>query len=156
MQRRTFIQSALLAGAARPVWSQTPPVWGGPVVDAFPLVFPMSAAEPDTPVRVWGGAEFLLWWIRQGHVPPLVTASGPDAAAILGPGTTVLLGGSHLDDEVRTGGRLFLGAWLDPARILGVEAGYQFLGSSFVSFQALCLAGKFRSSFSEWRGLSRC
>jgi predicted TIM-barrel fold metal-dependent hydrolase len=35
MQRRTFVKSTLLAAAAAapPIWSQTEPVWGGPVVD---------------------------------------------------------------------------------------------------------------------------
>src|SRR5580700_10640152 len=33
MQRRTFVQSALLAAAAPRAWSQTAPSWGGPVVD---------------------------------------------------------------------------------------------------------------------------
>jgi predicted TIM-barrel fold metal-dependent hydrolase len=33
MQRRTFLQSALLAAAAPRAWSQTAPSWGGPVID---------------------------------------------------------------------------------------------------------------------------
>lgn len=33
MQRRTFLKSTLLAAAAPHAWSQTEPVWGGPVLD---------------------------------------------------------------------------------------------------------------------------
>ena len=33
MQRRTFLKSTLLAAAAPRLWSQTEPVWGGPVLD---------------------------------------------------------------------------------------------------------------------------
>jgi uncharacterized protein len=33
MKRRTFLQSTLLAAAAPRIWSQTEPVWGGPVLD---------------------------------------------------------------------------------------------------------------------------
>jgi hypothetical protein len=63
-------------------------------------------------------------------VPPLITTSPQGTpvgqAGVLGaPGTTVLFGGRDLLDDVRSGGRLTAGAWLDHEQTLGVE-GYFF------------------------------
>jgi hypothetical protein len=76
---------------------------------------------------VWGGAEFLLWWIKDGHVPPLVTAGPPASLGVLGsPGTSSLLGGS-LGYDHRPGARFTFGASLDEGGAKGVELSYFFL-----------------------------
>jgi hypothetical protein len=91
------------------------------------------------PGRIWGSAEYLLWWTREMKVPPLVTA-GPLSATgpILGaPGTTVLFGGHELDDDfMRSGGRFTLGFWLNDCQTKGIEASYFFLGSRSTNFNA--------------------
>jgi hypothetical protein len=80
----------------------------------------------EPPTRVWGSAEYLLWWARHGNVPPLVvtgSAADPFPGALDQPGTRVLVGGQGLDYGAFNGLRLNLGAWVDPERRFGVEAG---------------------------------
>jgi hypothetical protein len=91
-------------------------------------------SPPDA--RFWASGEYLLWWIRDSHLPPLVTASAPASGGILGqPGTVVLFGG-RTDNEERSGGRFRAGFWLDSEQIIGIEGGYFFLGSRSVNFTA--------------------
>jgi hypothetical protein len=86
--------------------------------------------------RFWVSGEYLLWWIRDSHLPPLVTASPPTSGGILGqPGTVVLFGG-RTDNEERSGGRFRAGYWLDSQQTFGLEGGYFFLGSRSVNFNA--------------------
>jgi hypothetical protein len=86
--------------------------------------------------RFWASGEYLLWWIRDSHLPPLVTASPPASAGILGgPGTVSLFGG-RTDNEERSGGRFRAGYWLDSQQTFGIEGGYFFLGSRSVNFTA--------------------
>jgi hypothetical protein len=71
--------------------------------------------------RMWGSAEFLLWWTRAGNVPPLAT--------------TRALGGTNsiLDDGLgfgaRPGARFTIGSWLNCDCTMGVELGYFFLNN---------------------------
>jgi hypothetical protein len=86
--------------------------------------------------RFWASGEYLLWWIRDSHLPPLVTASPPASAGILGqPGTIVLFGG-RTENEERSGGRFRAGYWFDCQQTCGIEGGYFFLGSRSVNFTA--------------------
>ncbi len=114
---------------------QAGPSLGAAVTGAGPPSSPLPPETPPAPARFWAGAEYLLWWTQQGRLPPLVTASTPSAAAILGPNTAVLFGGSRLDNEERSGGRFLLGGWLDAERSVGLEAGYLFLGTRTVDFR---------------------
>ena len=91
--------------------------------------------------RVWVDAEYLLWWMRGAHLPPLVTTSPAGTAAaqagVLGaPGTSVLFGGSSVNEDLRSGVRLGAGAWLDEAGTLGVEASFFALESKATRFLA--------------------
>jgi hypothetical protein len=83
-------------------------------------------------------AEYLLWWLKNGPVPPLVTASPPSSAGILGqPGTVTLFGpGSDLTGSPLSGGRFTAGAWLDDCQTVGVEGSYFFLGTGTRNFTA--------------------
>jgi hypothetical protein len=77
------------------------------------------------PFGLWGSGEYLLWWIKNGRVPPLVTAGGdgkPGSA-----GTQVLVDNLNFDDGVRQGGRFTLGYHLGTIPAVGVEASYFFL-----------------------------
>lgn len=89
--------------------------------------------------RVWGRAEYLLWWTDEMQVPPLVTTStdgtAQDEAGVLGQsGTSTLFGGSGLISSTRSGGRFTLGLWLDPCRRSAVQASYLMLGDKTETF----------------------
>src|SRR5262249_47573832 len=82
------------------------------------------------PGRIWVRADYLLWWTQGMHLPPLVTTSpvgtSIENAGVLGvPGTTVLFGDSNVNDDLRSGGKITLGAWVNHEQTWGVE-GYFF------------------------------
>jgi hypothetical protein len=82
---------------------------------------------------VWFRGEYLLWWTKNGPVPPLVTTSPAGtpsgSAGVLGlPTTTVLVGNSNLDFDERSGARFTAGFWFDDCQKHGFEASYFFLG----------------------------
>jgi hypothetical protein len=92
-----------------------PGIWGGTV---RPLgVGPIAPApiEPDVadlPFRLYGGAEYLLWWIRAQPLPALVTTSPPASNGILGmPGTAVLFGNNSIPLSPFSGVRYTIGYW---------------------------------------------
>ncbi len=95
-----------------------------------------SGGPSSPPGRFWVSGEYLLWWIRDSHLPPLVTAGSLTSAGILGrPGTGVLFGGTT-DNEERSGGRFRAGYWFNGPQTLGIEGSYFFLGSRSVNFTA--------------------
>jgi hypothetical protein len=80
-----------------------------------------------------GKGEYLLWWTKNGPVPPLVTTSPAGtpsgSAGVLGPSTTtILFGNSNLDFNERSGARFTAGFWCDDCQKHGFEANYFFLG----------------------------
>jgi hypothetical protein len=95
----------------------------------------------EAPGCLWAEAEYLLWWMKGNALPPLITASpaGTSAAqaGVLGtPTTTVLFGGTHVNDEVRSGFRFTVGGWLDDCHKLGVEGDFFMLESEGTGFVA--------------------
>jgi hypothetical protein len=100
----------------------------------------LELAETARPC-IWAEAEYLLWWMKGATLPPLITTSpsGTPAtqAGVLGaPGTAILFGGDRVNDDVRSGGRFTLGAWLDDCHTLGVEGDFFFLSSRGSGFDA--------------------
>jgi Putative beta barrel porin-7 (BBP7) len=99
-------------------------------------------AKPDStcgrPSNFWLRGEYLLWWIKDTQVPALVTTGVPAPGALPGvlgqPGTTVLFGGSDVDNQVRSGGRITGGFWLNNCQTSGLEGSYFFLASRSVRF----------------------
>lgn len=78
---------------------------------------------------VYGRVEYLLWSTRGMDTPALVTTSFPgtlqEQAGVLDqPATTVLFGGSRLNDDVRNGGRFTIGLWADSSKWAGIEFTY--------------------------------
>src|SRR5438552_18864506 len=70
---------------------------------------------PGPPGRFWATAEYLLWWMKNDHIPPLVT-TGPATFPVgfLGnPGTVTLIGNNDLDKGTFSGGRFSAGYWFD-------------------------------------------
>jgi hypothetical protein len=77
----------------------------------------------------------LLWWIKGGSVPPLVTTGPPVTGGVLGaPGTTTLFGGDHDNRNPISGARFNLGYWCNDS--IGIGANYFFLGQRSNNFTA--------------------
>lgn len=110
-------------------------------LQAQPLTSPSFAPQDMTSVeavdassRFWVRGEYLLWWVCGDHVPALITTSPTGtpvaAAGVQGqPGTRVVFGDQDPNSGARSGGRLVLGAWLDPEQTWGVEARFFMLES---------------------------
>jgi hypothetical protein len=87
--------------------------------------------------RLWGRAEYLLWWTDGMNQRPYVTTNDGGGPPVLGgPGTTVLFGDDDLNDGARSGGRYSLGYWLDDGQVAGFEANYVWLDEESESFSA--------------------
>jgi len=95
---------------------------------------------------LWGGGErfyartqYLRWKIKGTELPALVTTSPDgtpqDEAGVLGfPATTVLFGGSTIDNDFRAGGRLTIGYWLSSDDVFGIEVDFWQLKNKSHSF----------------------
>jgi len=91
----------------------------------------LEAEENHSSHRLWFRAEYLLWWIKDSNIPPLLTtgpATDPRPGALDSSNTSILFGGGGQDNKNRSGGRFFAGCWLTDEDSVGVEAGYFFLG----------------------------
>jgi Putative beta barrel porin-7 (BBP7) len=98
-----------------------------------------SCCEPCEPCgscgpqgRMWFGGEYLLWTTSGMNVPPLVSAAPlgtpRDVAGIIGdPRTAVLFGGRDINDDFRSGVRLYSGMWLDECNTLGIDGSTFYL-----------------------------
>jgi hypothetical protein len=70
----------------------------------------------------WVSGEYLLWWLKGDTVPPLVTTGPIASKGQLGQaGTSVLLGGSDLNDDQHSGFRLNVGYWLDDTQTWSLQ-----------------------------------
>jgi hypothetical protein len=113
----------------------TPPSGQEPVrqLPVEPQAAPQSFDAPPEGgplAREWQQFEYLLWWIRDARVPPLITANRTGPVPVLSePSTTVVVGNRGLDNLDHSGGRFTLGGALDSAGTLGLEGTYFFLGS---------------------------
>lgn len=79
--------------------------------------------------RIWGEADYLMFWTQGMDIPPLVTTSPAatprDQAGVLGESTTtILLGNDDLLDDLRSGLRVRLGVWFDDSGRLGLQGEY--------------------------------
>src|SRR6516162_1467608 len=94
--------------------------------------------------RYWVDAAVLGWKIGNAPQPtPLVTAGSLSASlpgALGQPGTSVQIGGTSVSLPIEVGGRFALGAWIDRATGIGVEAGVLFL-SPTTTRQAVSTTG---------------
>jgi hypothetical protein len=74
--------------------------------------------------RFWARPEYLLWWVKPGLVPPPLATTGVlGSSGIIGRlGTNILIGGSDVDYDDRSGARLTAGLWLDKGGHIGIEA----------------------------------
>jgi hypothetical protein len=86
-------------------------------------------------------AEYLLWWLREGHAPPLLTTSSPASAGILGRSDTrILYGNDRLPtrhDDLFSGIRVSLDYWLTDDHSLGIMGSAFFLERDSTSFKVI-------------------
>ena len=88
-------------------------------------------ASRTATTRWWVRADYSLWWLKGNRLPPLLTASPlgtpRDDAGVLGLNSTAIrFGDGRVDDDVRQGGQLHVGYWLNDAQNVGLE--FSFLG----------------------------
>jgi len=84
------------------------------------------------PNRFYASGEWLLWWTRGFHLPPLVTTASPfdpeRTRGALGSGSTQLLFGDNTTSTGPTSGARFtLGYNLDPCGLCAIEGSFFFL-----------------------------
>ncbi len=93
----------------------------------------------NPPSRFWVSTEYLLWNIKNQHIPPLVTTSPngtPQSMAGVLPNATILFPPENgtLFDGLRSGARLTMGMWFCQDQCLGIEASGFFLGQRSTDF----------------------
>jgi hypothetical protein len=91
--------------------------------------------------RFWIGADYLRWRVRGDSLPPLITTSPAgtarsNAGVLSTPGTVILFGDSKVNDDWRSGGRVWAGFWLDCEQRWGVEANFFMLEDATDRFDA--------------------
>jgi hypothetical protein len=107
---------------------------------AQPATQVFTENHDDSCYRFWVRGEYLLWWTKGNHLPPLLTTAplGTPLAGVgaLGePGTSILFGNSRIDDDLRSGGRFTAGLWLNDCQTSGIEANFFFLEQEGTHFR---------------------
>ncbi len=94
--------------------------------------------EDSTSPDGWSlDGELLVWWLRSGRLPPLVTTGPETSQGILGrPGVIVAYGDEKIDTNRHLGARVVLHRWLLDEQTLGIRAGFFFLERNSRNFQA--------------------
>lgn len=96
--------------------------WGQEVVAPVAMQAPASASSCT---KIWGSAEYLLWWSRAQNLSTPVATSGSNGTIIGGgladPTITILQGTNGLAYPVLSGARLTIGAFLDSEGTFGAE-----------------------------------
>ena len=85
--------------------------------------------------RFYGSAEYLTWWTRSAHVPPLAsTSTDPFANGILAPSamfpttsTSRVLFAGPLEHDPQQGARFRAGYWFDTCKPFAIEGSFFFL-----------------------------
>ncbi len=75
----------------------------------------------------WFDADYLLWWVKDGRLPPLIgQISTADARSGNISSITTIYGGSVNDTNYheQSGVRLSTGVWVDEAHTLGIDASF--------------------------------
>lgn len=138
VRRDVWLLAAILGACLFCASSASAQILPIPPAPADALSFPNPSATPIVhallePVdgyldefRFWVRTDYLLGWVRQAPASlPLVTTGDSKnkvPGAIGQAGTTVLFGNASIGFKVISGLRLTWGAWVDPARVVGVEA----------------------------------
>jgi hypothetical protein len=156
------------AASAQPPIPPIPPAPPGPVpaepvpaepgqlppepvpVEPLPEIRPDAVPAPPTPPAPageavtgplgphWGDLEFILWWMKPGSAPPLLTANAAGRTPIpCRPGTVLLFGGGEFDPVVFGGVRMAFGRSLNADQTVGYEGVFFGLAERSDEFSAL-------------------
>lgn len=95
---------------------------------------------------LWLQSELLLWGVKGQYVPDLLTRSPAGTPAtdigVLGlPTTDTIFGRDRISDDLRIGGRVRGGIWLNECRKYGLEADFFYLGDDDDNIRATSDAG---------------
>jgi len=118
------------------------PAYGDSSMDYLPYYDGPAMAGPCGPAGcgvmgmctqhgIWVDLDYLLWARRGRYLPALVTTE-PNGGVL--PGATVVFGDNREGAEMRPGGRVRIGTWLDACGIMAVEGSFLALGDGRVSF----------------------
>jgi hypothetical protein len=77
----------------------------------------------DVPYGTWVNVDYLMWWSRGQSLPPLVT-TGSQNGALSDPNVRVLFGDERVDTNIRSGGRINIGTWLNTQQTWGIGASF--------------------------------
>jgi hypothetical protein len=111
----------------------------GDVVNAFDEE-EADCCHCSNPWRVgsfWFSADYLLWWIREQSVPPLVTAGSPNdpipaglgqrRTVVISPQTFSSFSGGEFDSGQHYGAKFTGGIWLNKSETVGIDASFFYL-----------------------------
>jgi len=105
-----------------------------------PSILKDASVDPDSSIPcMWGGVEYLLWWVKSGPTVPLVTTGNPADAvpgALGQPGTQVFFGNSPFNYGSFNGMRFNLDCWLDENSDFGLDSSGFVLQQRGVGFNA--------------------
>ena len=118
------LQPPLPAAPAR--YDEPPPPPFDPIVPTWAPCQSLRTNRSLVLGHLWFGMDILGWSTKGAGAPPLITTStaGTPAsqAGVLGLSTTsVVFGNEALHNELRPGGRLTIGWWLEPEQYRGIE-----------------------------------
>jgi hypothetical protein len=117
-----------------------PTLWGGSTGPAVPGSWNVAPIGEDVypgidNPRFYVGVEYLLWWVKNEQLPPLVTTSPAASNGIIGmPGTTILYGAQAINEGAYSGLRYTTGWWFGEDRATALEFGGFFLGQRSAQF----------------------
>jgi hypothetical protein len=135
--------AALLGGGFIPAFAAgpdtLPPVEAVPVSSA-PAGAGWGTADGGHSGGLYGSADYLVWWMKQTPLPPLVTrgdlTANPNAGILGAPGTEVVFGGNSVGGQPFSGGRVTLGASLGGDPAFGIEGTFLFFEQRSTLFSA--------------------
>jgi hypothetical protein len=150
--RMSSVLFLVVLGAEPAILPAVPP--SAVPVPAIPAVVPSGPVDEDKPIGVLPAvvlpehhhplleaeADFLLWKVRRGNVPVLVTTSTAPSTAVPPPGTlgqnqtTILFGGSTLPFDEQVGLRAAFTLYPVADGPVGLQLGGFFLGRSTVNY----------------------
>jgi Putative beta barrel porin-7 (BBP7) len=100
-----------------------------------------EGVDENTGPKWWVDVSYLLWWLQEGRMPPVLTTGPLNKGGLLGsPDTVVLYGDDRLQtrhDDRFNGLRFDLGFWLNDDRTVGIEADAFFLERDSTHFKAV-------------------
>ena len=85
----------------------------------MPPPCPKEKPPKEYSVHFWVDASYLMWWIKDARLPPLLTTSSIGTPQIVNgitvngtlaaPGTSIIFGNSNLDYGLHSGGQFSIG-----------------------------------------------